>query len=852
MFNLVSNFRYTLRQFRQAPVFTVAATLTLALGIGGTTAIFTLMDAVMLRSLPVADASRLYRIGDGDECCVEGGPQDKWGMFSYSLFQRLKASTPEFEELTAFQTGRGRLSVRREKVETTARPMHSEYVTGNYFSTFGIGAFGGRVVTPDDDRPASPPVAVLSHHAWQTVYGSDPSVLGSTFVMEGHPFTVVGIGPPGFFGETLRSDPPDFWIPLQQETLIDGDRAILNQSFSAWLRVIGRLRPGASVDGMAARLTGILRQWMQTDSGYPANWMPEVIRLLPKQFVNVVPAGSGVAEMKEEYGRSLQILLAVCGLVLLIACANVANLLLARGMARRGQTAVRMAVGATRRQIVAQALTESVLLAVGGGIAGLLVAIGAARLLLALAFHSAHFLPISTTPSPLVLGFAFVLALLTGIIFGAAPAWFATRTDPAEALRGTGRGSSDRSGVARQVLLVVQATLSVVLVAGATMLARSLSKLEHQDFGYPIEGRIMVALHNPKTESSPSKMLAFYRQLEARLNSLPGVQGASLALYNPLTDNWGELILVAGHPAPQFSEEAGASWDRLSAGYMQTLGMSIERGRNFSSGDNETSEPVAIVNQAFVKRFFKDNEDPLDQHFGIDIPENAGTFRIVGVARNARFAPWGWTDPPRPMFYVPLQQWVNYKNPLMARLELSSHSVSAIMMRTQISPGALEPIISRTLAEMDPDFTVTSVRTLQQQVNFSFDQERSVAGLAGLFGIVALILAAVGLYGVTAYTVAQRTQEIGIRMALGADRRMVVRMILTGASKRVLAGLILGVPLAIGAGRLISAQLYRVASWDPPALLLAVSALTISAFVAAVIPASRAASISPTSALRAE
>ncbi|HEY6248668.1 MAG TPA: ABC transporter permease [Candidatus Angelobacter sp.] len=852
MQNLLSNFRYTLRQFRQSPVFTVAAILTLALGIGGTTAIFTLMDAVMLRSLPVADASQLYRIGEGDDCCVEGGPQDKWGMFSFSLFQRLKASAPEFEELAAFQTGRARLSVRREKVETAARPLRSEYVTGNYFVTFGIGAFGGRVLTPDDDKPAAPPVAVLSHHAWQTVYGSDPSIVGSTFVMEGHPFTVVGIAPAGFFGETLRSDPPDIWIPLQQEPLMDGESAILNQAFSAWLRVIGRLRPGASIDGMPARLTGVLRQWIQNDAGYPANWMPEVIRILPKQTVNVVPAGSGVAEMKEEYGRSLQILLAVCGLVLLIACANVANLLLARGVARRGQTAVRMAVGATRRQIVSQALTESVLLSIGGGIAGLLVAIGAARLLLALAFHSAHFLPISTTPSLLVLGFAFALALLTGIIFGAAPAWFATRTDPAEALRGSGRGASDRSGIARQVLLVVQATLSVVLVAGATMLARSLNKLEHQDFGYPIEGRVMVALHNPRSGDSPSKTLAFYRQVEERLNSLPGVQGASLALYNPLTDNWGELILVAGHPAPQLSEEAGASWDRVGAGFMQNLGMSIERGRNFTPSDNETSEPAAIVNQAFVKRFFKSNEDPLDQHFGIDIPENAGTFRIVGVVRNARFAPWGWTEPPRPMFYVPLQQWVNYKNPLMARLELRSHSVEAIMLRTHVSPGALEPIITRTLAEMDPDLTVTNVRTLQQQVDFSFDQERSVAGLAGLFGIVALVLAAIGLYGVTAYTVAQRTQEIGIRMALGADRAMVVRLILSGASKRVLAGLILGVPLAIGAGRLISGQLYGVSSWDPPALIAASIALATSAFFAAIIPASRAASISPTSALRME
>src|SRR4030081_2580977 len=290
---------------------------------------------------------------------------------------------------------------------------------------------------------------------------------------------------------------------------------------------------------MGPRLTGVLRQWMVNDSGYPSNWMADVQRLLPKQVVNVVPAGAGVAEMKEEYGRSLQILLSVCGLVLLIACANVANLLLARGVARRGQIAVRMAVGATRRQIITQALTESILLAIGGAVAGLLVAVAAARLLLALAFHSAHFLPISTKPSLEVLAFAFVLALLTGIIFGAAPAWFATRTDPSEALRGSGRGTSDRSTFARKALLVVQATLSVVLVAGATMLGRSLNKLQHQDFGYPVNGRALVALHNPPASYTEAKLRALYRQLEDRLNRLPGVQGSGLALYNPLTNNWG-------------------------------------------------------------------------------------------------------------------------------------------------------------------------------------------------------------------------------------------------------------------------------------------------------------------------
>ena len=852
MRNVLGNFRYALRQFRMSPVFTAAAVLTLALGIGGTTAIFTLIHAVMLRSLPVTDPGRLYRIGEGDDCCFEGGPQDDWGLFSYPLYERLKANAPALEEVAAFQGGRGQLSVRRAGVETIARPLVSEYVTGTYFTTLGVGPFAGRLITPEDDKASAAPVTVLSHRAWQTAYGSDPAILGATLFVEGHPLTVIGIAPPGFFGEMLESDPPELWIPLQQEPLIDGNGGFLNQSISAWLRVIGRLRPGASVEGMTPRLTGVLRQWMQTDAGYPPNWMPEVIRMLPQQVIHVVPAGAGIAAMKEEYGRSLKLLLAVCGMVLLIACANVANLLLARAVARRGQTAVRMAVGATRQQIVTQALTESVLLAMGGGIAGLVVAVGAARLLLALAFHSAHFLPIQTTPSLLVLGFAFVLALVTGTIFGAAPAWFATQTDPADALRGTGRGAGDRSSFARKALLVVQAAVSVVLVAGATMLARSLNKLEHQDFGFSIPGRVLVELHNPSGNSTLPQLVALYRQMEERLDRLPGVQGSGLALYNPLTNNWGEIILVAGHAAPQMGEEANASWDRVSADYLQNLGVRLMKGRYFTEGDNDATESVAVVNEAFVKRFFKPAEDPLAQHFGIDLPENAGTFRVVGVVRDAKFAGFQLSKPARAMFYVPLSQSVDYKHPLLKKLELRSHFIDAILLVTNTPTGTLEPQLQRLLAGLNPDFTITSVRTLQQQVELVFDQERAVASLSGLFGTVALLLAAVGLYGVTAYAVAQRTNEIGIRMALGADWWKVVRLVLRGAFQRVLIGLLLGLPLAIGAGHLISSQLYGVSWWDWPALTVAVGALTICAFFAAIIPASRAAAISPMRALRNE
>jgi predicted permease len=444
------------------------------------------------------------------------------------------------------------------------------------------------------------------------------------------------------------------------------------------------------------------------------------------------------------------------------------------------------------------------------------------------------------------------VALLTGIVFGAAPAWFATRTDPVEALRGSGRSTADRAGFTRKALLILQAALSVVLVTGATMLARSLSKLEHQDLGYRREGRVLISINRPPASYALQKLQALYREIEQGLNGVPGVTGSGLALYNPLTDNWGELILVSGHPPPKMGEQAGASWDRVSANYLQNLGISAVRGRNFTAADNENAAPVAIVNQAFVKRFFKADEDPLGQHFGLDEPENVGTFRIVGIVPDAKFAGFGLKRPARPMFYVPLAQNVDYRDTLMKRVELQSHFIGGITLVTNVPPGILEPTVKRVLAGVDPTLTIIGVRTMEQQVALTFDQERAVASLAELFGAVALLLAAVGLYGVTAYTVAQRTNEIGIRMALGAGRGSVIRYVLRGAFARVALGLSLGLPLAIAAGRLISNQLYDVTFWDPLALALATIALGICSFIAALIPASFAASISPLSALRSE
>ena len=577
--------------------------------------------------------------------------------------------------------------------------------------------------------------------------------------------------------------------------MIAGGNSLLQSETSAWLRAIGRLKPGATTDGLAARLTGYLRNWIQHDAGYPANWMPDILRQLPNQHIDIVPAGGGVGVMKEQYRTSLQMLFVVCGVVLLIACANVANLLLARAVTRRTQTAIRLAMGASRATLVFQALVEAIVLALMGAAAGLVVAVGASRLLLALAFSNVQFLPISTLPSLGVLGFATGLALVTGVIFGAAPAWFATRTDPIEALRGAGR-VRDGSSVARKALLVVQATLSVVLVTGATLLARTLNNLEHQDFGFEVDGRVVVSLARPPAQYDWPKLSELYRRLEDRLAQMPGVTGAGLALYNPLTNNWGEGILVQGHPPPKPGTATGASWDRVSAHYMQNFGMKMVRGRAFTPRDNETAAAVAIVNEAFVKRFFSSDENPIGMHFGLDLPENAGTFEIVGIVRDAKFAGFDLDKPARPMFFVPLAQYVNYANPGMQRLELASHFIGAMALVTSQPVGVIEPAIRRAVAEVDPR---------------SDDSHRADDGGPG--GAVVQPAARRGGSGdavrigrpdarrdrpLQRHGVLRRAADERDRRPHGARRRRlaVVTHVLRGAFTWVLAGLLIGVPLA--------------------------------------------------------
>lgn len=851
MSNLLNDIRYALRQMRQAPVFTLTAMLTLALGIGATTAIFSLIHTVMLKSLPVADPASLYRIGDGNNCCVEGDMQDNWDIFSYALYQRFQVSATQFEQMAAFQAGPWSYSVRRSQSDRESRSMRGEYVSGNYFQTFGVGAFAGRTLLPSDDQPSATPVAVLSYRAWQQEWGSNPAIVGSTIVIEGHPFVVAGIAPPGFFGDTLSSYPPVFWMPLQQEPMVTGAMhgSLVKQTSSAWLRIIGRLKPGATIAGTSQQLTGVLRQWLPNESGMPTQFITNAKNGVDKQTVHVIPAGAGIGAMKSEYGDSLRILLTVCSLVLLIACANIANLLLARGMARRAQTSIQLALGASRRRLIRQSLTESVLLGLLGGIAGVGIAYLGARLIVRLTTHGVNATMIDASPSLPVLAFCFALSLLTGVLFGTAPAWFASHADPAEALRGANRSTRDSSALPQKALVILQATLSVVLLAGAGLLTRSLRNQEHQDFGFAVRDRISVMLNAISTGYTPERLNAMYRELEDRLAHLPGVRSATLALYGPFYDNWGEMVVKQGEAALHADGQHGTSIDRVSPTYLDTMGQRIIRGRGITEQDNATSRNIAVVNETFIRRFYN-NEDPIGKHFGFDFPAHSSDLEIVGVVRDAKYR--HPMEPPRPMVFMPLAQHLTFTEPQALSFDPRTHLIEGALLWTKEDMGRLEPLIRKVFADVDPNFSIIGIQTMQQQVDAIFDQQRAIAQLTGLFGILALLLAAIGLYGVTAYTVARRTSEIGIRMALGADRTNIVQLVLRGAFTQVAIGLMVGIPIAIFAGRLMASKLYQVTSWDPVAIVTAIAALGTAAFVASVIPAQRAASIEPVKALRTE
>jgi predicted permease len=846
---MLEDIRYAVRQFLKTPGFTITAILTLALGIGATTAIFTLIHAVLLKSLPVAKPSELIRIGDNENCCINGGMQDDWSLFSTEQYRRFRDHTPGFSTLAAFQAGRTEVGVRRAGSDHPAETFGAEFVSGNAFETFGLSAWAGRLLRPTDDEKGAPLVAVLSYRTWQQKFGQDRSVVGGAFFINGQACTVVGIAPPGYFGERLTADPPSFWLPLSGNPVVSGGAFnVLDSPQLDWLNLIGRLEPGADKKKMEAQLQVELRQFLQDPV---AKVEARSAGLIPKQTLHLSYGGGGVQTMQDQTRDELHLLMWISAFVLLIASANLANLMLVRSTARKAQTSVRAALGAPRTRLVRQAMTESVVLAVLGGLAGLAVAYGGARLLVHMVAGKSY-LPIDATPSLPILGFAFGVSLLTGILFGTAPAWMTARTDPIEALRGANRSTKHSGLWTQKILVVLQAAVSLALLCASGLLIRSLTNLQHQHFGFETRNRYILHIDPQMAGYQANQADAFFRQLHDALAEIPGVKEVTYSLYSPMEgDNWGEGVYIEGQaPPPPGSNFNSTSWLRVSAGYFDNIGTKIIAGRGITEQDTATTQAVAVVNETFAKHFFKDGQ-ALGKHFGDLDQKYAGNYEIVGVTEDTQY--WDPTSKIRPMFFLAAPQWQHYTDPSEVMFENVSHlEMSAVEIQTAGYVPGLESQVRRVLSQINPNLTMIDFRSFAEQVKAQFSEQEILVQLTSVFGFLALTLAAIGLYGVTAYAVAQRTSEIGIRMALGADRAGIVQMVLRGAFLQAGIGLLIGMPAAIFGGRFMASLLYNVKTWDPVVLLGTTGILAVAAFLAAVIPAQRAAKVEPMRALRVE
>jgi len=842
--------RYAIRRLRKAPAFTLTTVLTVALGTGVTTSIFTLVYAVMLKSLAVAKPAELLRLGKSAQCCYYGGySQDpEFAIVSHELYKYFRDHTQGFSELAAFSAGTTGFGVRRSGSPESAFSDIGELISGNYFKMFELRAFSGRMIIPADDQPKALPVAVMSYRLWNERYRSDPSLVGNAFYINGKPFTIVGIAPPGFYGDSLRATPPDFFVPLAT-----GDPGPDNASSDpklSWLQLIGRMRPGSKAELIEAEMRLELKQWLRSHWG---DMNANEHTLFSKQTLNLAPGGAGITGMRDEYEHWLHVLMMVSGFVLLIVCANVANLMLVRGLERRRQTAVSIALGARPAALMRQAFVESVLLSVLGGGLGLAIAFGATSFALRFVFPRVGEMAgvtIDASPSMAILLFAFALSLLTGITFGIAPGWMATRVDPIEALRGANTSTARSGSLPRRILLVLQAAVALVLVSAAGLLTSALHKLEHQDFGFEQNRRVIVSFDPRLAGYEPAKLDVLYRSIEDAVRRIPGVANMALCIYSPLSgNNWGNAVWIQGHRPPGPNEDAEASYDRVTPGYFVLIGTPILRGRGIAERDTAASEHVAVINQAFAGKFFK-NEDPIGKYFGW-AGDRPTRYKVVGIAKDARYLIFNLDQPIQPFLFLPEAQH-DFVAGTKKERDPGSHYLQNMVIVT--APGSTMSYarLRGALASVDPNLPVTSIHTLQEQVETVFRPAQLIARLTSGFGLLSLVLCSIGLYGVAAYGAAQRRKEIGVRIALGANRRHAIGLVVGGPFALILAGLFVGVPLTWAASRILAGQISGLNPYDAATTGFAIVALASCGLAASLIPAVRASLIPPFDALRLE
>src|SRR5580700_9803149 len=838
MNGLLQDIRYALRQLRKNPGFAAVALLTLALGIGANTGVFTLVNAVLLKSLPVPNPEQLFLVRQGSRYAENT-------RFSHSVFESMRAALPPSASLAAmtwpadFYASTG---------NSQPEMMEGQLVSGNYFETLQTYAALGRLLSPDDDRVVDgSPVAVVSYGCWERRFGSDEGVIGRKMVVNGMPVEVVGVAAPGFLGAKAGTA-PDFWLPLSMQSAVhyaqhysqteaaDLNKPWLPQPDIRWLQLIVRARDRNALPMMTAAINQVFRQDLERDAAGIKD--PQERQAFLRARLELEPGSRGLSTLRRSFEHPLLVLMAMVGLVLLIACANLANLFLARAAAREREMAVRLSVGASRARLVRQILAECLLLSIFGGLLGIAVAYWCSEVFPKWASTGATPIPLTLAPDARVLIFSTVVAVLTGLLFGLGPAVQGTRVEPVRALKANARGFSGSGSMGsgwtfKQTLVASQVALSLVLLVGAGLFLRTLRNFTELDPGFDSSHILTVWLDTHMGGYKQEQLPSLYKRLIEGVEALPGVRSASLASCG-LAVGCEDASDIYLPDVPHTNGETDSQERRVSQHYLATAGIPLLAGRDFATTDTEKSPAVAIVNQAFVHEFLHD-KNPIGQYFGYD-PANDHRFQIVGLVKDARVN--DIRESPPPMIYHSVAQDVI--------------DVESLGVRTAGDPAQFISEVRQAVRSVDPNLPIGGITTVSEELANDLAQQRLIARLTAIFGALALGLACLGLYGVMSYTVARRTSELGIRLAVGASRMAVLWLVLRQMLLVIGAGIAAGLLLSFLAGRTITSLLFGLTPYDPATLIGAAAMLLLVSVGSGLKPAWRAANVNPTEALRVE
>ena len=831
---MLQDIRYGLRMLLKRPGFTLIAVLSLALGIGANTAIFSLLDAVLLRTLPVREPQKLVLFGNGkDQGVTNSFPDQSVDLFSYPFYRKVVQRNDLFSgvagQMSIIWTVHGFVNA-----GTQIEKMQVQLVTGSYFPVLSVNASIGRVLTEADDQtPGGHPVAVISYAWWQRRLGADPSAIGKMITIDNTAYTIVGVAPKEFFGTTVGTI-PDLWVPLAMEKQMppmhfDGRTDDAFQS----LNLIGRLRDDVSADQASAGVNLLFKQWLGgVESKLPADKKQQNIQ---NAKIELTPASRGLSALREQFSLSLKVLMGVVALVLLIASANVANLLLAHGAARSREFAVRMAVGAGRLRLVRQLFTESALLALIGGFAGVLLAWWGSRLLLVMASDGPDALPVDVTPNLRILGFTFGVAALCAIGFGIAPALRASRTQPNTSLK-SGKSSALLRNPLGKTFVVAQVALSLLLLIAAGLFVRTLIKLQSIPSGFNQENAVLLQVDTSATgyKGDDPKLPALLNEVEEKVKQVPGVQAASFAFIVFNQGFWTSSAHSRGDNIPE-GQSRSLRNNIVGPDFFTVMGIPLVQGRTFGPQDTAKSQKVAVVSESMARKFFPDGS-PIGKRFGIGRPETPEETEVIGVVKDAKYG--NLKEDFRPMAFYPHSQIPDMLGNFVVRF---SGPASAVV-----------PQVRQVITQTNRNLAIDDVVSLSDHIGRSLVQQKLVARLASFFGLLALLLACVGLYGVMSYGVARRTNEIGIRMALGARGRSVLWLVLREALVLVVIGLVIGLIVATMVTKTAASLLYELKPNDPLTIALATLLLATVAVLAGYFPARRAARVDPMVALREE